>query len=375
MLESTTVPAPNPVSLVLLGGFLGAGKTTAIVQIAMRWIAKGRRVGVIANDQAADLVDTATFRLQGLQTSEVAGGCFCCRYDEFIARAGELVDEHRPDVIIAEPVGSCVDLVATIINPIERLCARRFVLAPYTVLLDPIRACRVLGREEPVGLSERVTYIFRMQQQEAAAIAISKIDLLGSRERDRIVALVREHFPGRETLMFSATTGEGLDELMSWLDSQGARGQALADIDYDVYAAGEAELGWLNSVISVEGDSPVDVDALLLELAQALQSALRDAACEIAHGKLLLDAGGLTAAVSLVDHDSSVVLSRRAATSARSFTLTINLRVQADPVVLGDLLHRCLDEWTERHDLTIVGGSGQSFRPARPEPTHRLLSQ
>ena len=44
---------------VMIGGFLGAGKTTAILKLAEHLKNKGKRVGLITNDQSVDLVDTA----------------------------------------------------------------------------------------------------------------------------------------------------------------------------------------------------------------------------------------------------------------------------------------------------------------------------
>src|SRR5437763_1942516 len=50
------------VRFVMLGGFLGAGKTTTLSRLAKLYQSQGRRVGVVTNDQAHDLVDTKTFR-------------------------------------------------------------------------------------------------------------------------------------------------------------------------------------------------------------------------------------------------------------------------------------------------------------------------
>src|SRR4051812_1403922 len=153
--------------LVLVGGFLGAGKTTTLLRLAQQFVAERKRVAIITNDQADQLVDTDTFRAAGLDAAEVAGGCFCCRFDDFVARADSLASDVRPDVILAEPVGSCTDIVATVINPLRRLYPGRFSISGYAVVVDPVRALKVLGKTEPVGLSERITYIYRMQQDEA----------------------------------------------------------------------------------------------------------------------------------------------------------------------------------------------------------------
>ena len=65
------------VRMILVGGFLGAGKTTLLVRAARRLVEQGKRVGLITNDQAANLVDTGILRQDGLDVGEVAGGCFC----------------------------------------------------------------------------------------------------------------------------------------------------------------------------------------------------------------------------------------------------------------------------------------------------------
>src|SRR5678809_1652312 len=99
---------------IMIGGFLGAGKTTAVGRLARVLTDKGLRVGLITNDQGRNLVDTAMLRSQGFATEEIPGGCFCCRFNSLVEAAQKLSDATRPDVFIAEPVGSCTDLVATV---------------------------------------------------------------------------------------------------------------------------------------------------------------------------------------------------------------------------------------------------------------------
>jgi G3E family GTPase len=109
-----------------VGGFLGAGKTLAIVAAARALRGRGLSVGVVANDQGHDLVDTAVFRGQGLPAVEIAGGCFCCRFDELLGAADRLLGESPVDVLLAEAVGSCTDLVATVYRPLRRFFPDRF---------------------------------------------------------------------------------------------------------------------------------------------------------------------------------------------------------------------------------------------------------
>src|SRR5262245_61986645 len=197
----------------MVGGFLGAGKTTALGRLARHYMAQGRRVGIITNDQAADLVDTHSLRSQGLSVEEVAGACFCCRFNDLMASAEALGKGGRPDVILAEPVGSCTDLVATVVQPLKDLYGGKFSVAPYPVLFKPSHGLKILRTPSPQplspaagargssssplapaagergwgeggGFSPKAAYIFRKQLEEADAILINRIDEMTSADRE-----------------------------------------------------------------------------------------------------------------------------------------------------------------------------------------------
>src|SRR5438034_11244562 len=105
---------------IMIGGFLGAGKTTAVAQLAQRLSQQGQQVGLITHDQGSELVDTAMLRSRGFATEEIPGGCFCCRFNSLVDAANNLTEATRPDVCIAEAVGSCTDLVGTVPAPLRR---------------------------------------------------------------------------------------------------------------------------------------------------------------------------------------------------------------------------------------------------------------
>ncbi|MEP6671237.1 MAG: GTP-binding protein, partial [Chthoniobacter sp.] len=115
MLET---PSPTKARYIMIGGFLGAGKTTAVAKLAQRLTERGLKVGLITNDQGRELVDTQMLRAKGFATEEIPGGCFCCRFNSLVEAAGKLTDSTQPDVFVAEPVGSCTDLVATVTYPL-----------------------------------------------------------------------------------------------------------------------------------------------------------------------------------------------------------------------------------------------------------------
>src|SRR6266498_551066 len=161
---------------IMIGGFLGAGKTTSVARLAQRLTDRGLRVGLITNDQGSELVDTAMLRSRGFATEEIPGGCFCCRFNSLVDASRKLTAATRPDVFIAEPVGSCTDLVATVTYPLRRIYGDRFTIAPLSVLVDPQRALRIFGLGGSAGraFSDKVVYIYRKQLEEADLVIINK---------------------------------------------------------------------------------------------------------------------------------------------------------------------------------------------------------
>ena len=119
-------------SYIMIGGFLGAGKTTAIEKLAHELTERGMSVGLITNDQSSGLVDTALLRSKGFAVEEIAGGCFCCRFDSLNQAANRLSEQTRPNLFLAEPVGSCTDLVATVSYPLRRIYGDRYRIAKWS---------------------------------------------------------------------------------------------------------------------------------------------------------------------------------------------------------------------------------------------------
>src|SRR6185436_3136688 len=179
-----------------------------------------------------------------------------------------------PDVFIAEPVGSCTDLVATVTYPLRRMYGNNFSIAPLSVLVDPVRAMRVLGLEQGGKFSEKVLYIYRKQLEEADLIVINKSDLLDAARLKVLHEALEKEFPKAEALEVSARTGAGLD---AWFDCVAASDQAGGDamqVDYEVYAEGEALLGWLNCTVQLSAQKAFDGNVVLQQLASDLQGRL-----------------------------------------------------------------------------------------------------
>jgi G3E family GTPase len=367
---------PSALRFILVGGFLGAGKTTTIARLARHYQARGQRVGIVTNDQAADLVDTNNLRAQGFEVGEVPGACFCCHFRELTAVVSQLQASARPDVVLAEPVGSCTDLAATVIRPLQQLYATAFDVAPYAVLLKPHHAGRILGGPQAGrgGFSPEAAYIFKKQLEEADVIVLNRIDEWPADRVDALEQLVRAHYPDVPVLRMSAKTGAGFEALVELLEQRGRFGQRLMDVDYDTYAAGEAELGWLNARLHVQAEAPWPLDEALLAIVAALAQQLEANDAEVAHLKAIGMGEGAYAVANLVSRDAPAELSLPSSATLRSAQLVINARVAIEPAALEALVAQAVETICRRYSATFRWQQVHSLRPGRPVPTHRILA-
>jgi Ni2+-binding GTPase involved in maturation of urease and hydrogenase len=359
---------------VMVGGFLGAGKTTALLRLAERLRGQGRRVGLITNDQSVGLVDTTLLASHDLPVEEITGGCFCCRFTSLTEAAEKLSQTDRPDVFLAEPVGSCTDLMATVSYPLRRMYGENFAVAPYSVLVDPVRAERILGLAPGKSFSPKVVYIYLKQLEEAELILVNKSDLLDADRVARLKAALQERFPHACVIALSARHGgEAFDAWAEAIDAAQADGRDAMEVDYDTYADGEALLGWLNLTATVAGPA-FDGNAFLAALATDLHRRLDAAGVEVAHLKMTLspDEGNDLAVVNLVRTDGRPEASHSLQEPLESGELIVNLRAEADPDALRAVAGESLKETASAAGITAGVAHLEAFRPGRPVPTHRL---
>ncbi|MFM8261929.1 MAG: GTP-binding protein [Pirellula sp.] len=360
---------------IMIGGFLGAGKTTSMLKAAEYFASKGFKVGLISNDQSQGLVDTNILSSSGFATEEIAGGCFCCRFPSLVQASEKLQREARPDVYLAEPVGSCTDLVSTVVYPLEQMYGDRYSIAPLSVLVDPIRAQRFLGLLAGKTFSPKVNYIYGKQLEEADLIVVNKKELLDPSSLDRLLKTLAERYPKSEILTVSLRNSEGVLEWFSQLETSHDKTRPTMDVDYEVYAQGEALLGWVNMSWTIRGEE-FDGNRMLVELLESIHSRLGSTQqIPIAHlkGTILPDQGNDLAVANLVREDGQVEQAYALVEGLSQGELTVNLRAEADPEVLRKAVEESLQKSCQQFKLSASEIHSSAFRPLPPTPTHRIL--
>lgn len=364
----------------MVSGFLGAGKTTSIDGLAQWLLARGQSVGIITNDQGAGLVDTAEFRSRGLPVEEVTGSCICCRFDSLKAATDRIREGVRPDVFLTEPIGSCIDLVATISYPLRRLYGDDFSIAPLSVLVDPRRALRMLDLAPGKRFSRNVRYIFRKQLEDADLIVINKRELLDDAGRSALRGGLERAFPGKETIEVSARSGDGLDAWFERIVSSEMPDRAATDVDFETYARGEARLAWLNATLDLEADREIVADDWLRDFASILCRELGKRVDEIAHLKLTLapiapdSSGGLpseVSAVHLTATDEAPEVTHHLREPLRRASVIVNVRAEGAPDAARDALEAAIRAAPGDPGVALTRDHVEAFRPGKPVPTYR----
>lgn len=370
-------------SILVIGGFLGAGKTTLSVNLIQMLWGIGKEAALITNDQSEGLVDSEIAAAGGVSTKEIAGGCFCCRCHEFALALDEIAALQQSDIIVAEAVGSCTDLVATVVEPLRLDLKKPYKIFPVVIIIDPIRAEEALiGQGRGISiLHDDITYIFLKQLEEAQIILVNKADTISSARMARIVDAITARCPDAEVRPFSANRKSDLKQFWSYIQNTDARHRAIQVIDYDRYARGEASLGWLNAEMHIESsESACTADELSESFGNEIRTRQVENGAEIAHLKVSVLTKhqkletGVIPEVSVVQCVSSLAMVNRVRSAdgpVSNSRVLVNLRAQADAKTLErdvkDMFRRVTDRFGLRAEIIRL----DAFAPAAPNPPYQ----
>jgi G3E family GTPase len=352
--------------IAILGGFLGAGKTTLMTKIAAELVKSGGTVGLITNDQGEALVDTQFSRSMGFNVAEVLRGCFCCRFNDLLMSARGLVVDHRPDFIIAEPVGSCTDLQATVVAPLKLIYGTEFEVAPLMILVDAKALQEAAPDPETLN-----GYLRKHQIEEAEIVVLSKTDKVLAKDLPRLQAMISNYNPKAAVIAYSAITGDGLKHILEAVRSKQRSERAPVDIDYDRYAAAEAELGWYNGTFRFTLPPRTDSYDVALKLIGYVSSQYGDG--DIAHVKLMLKTEKNALKMNLVNGSVGVDGVTGSRYGEGGSVLTLNARVVSSPEKLTEVMRAAVDLSLDANRVRVEGFEDTCFSPSRPNPTHRMI--
>jgi G3E family GTPase len=173
-----------PVPILLVTGFLGAGKTTVVNHLLAH--AEGRRIAAVVNDFGAINIDAELIAGAGDGVISLTNGCICCSLEGDLLRvlSALLRRDPRPECIVIETSGVAdpADIVRNLMDPViwreaplETVLCVMDATAPATALDDPL---------------------LRSQVRAADVVALSKPDLADAAGRARLRDAIRAVRPG-----------------------------------------------------------------------------------------------------------------------------------------------------------------------------------
>ncbi len=353
----------------LLSGFLGSGKTTAIHQACDYLVKNDVKTAVITNDQGIRLVDGSFFESINIPNRQVQKGCFCCNYIDLEKEIVSLEAVDGPDVIFAEAVGSCSDMIATVMKPL--LKHHHDTSVTFSTLADIRLLKMMLQGEGTTAFSESICYIFSKQLEEAPVIIVTKTDLIDEGSLQETKQLMQEKYEGKILLYQNSFDPESIRKWLEVLDKESSAAAASSlQIDYEIYGEGESKLAWHDQeveIYSIENEAAQEAISIMKRAYQKIYSNN----LPIGHLKFFLNGETKISFTSISGEEPLKGLNMQKGSFA---TLLVNARVQTDPEILSLLMREVLQETEKEFGCKIIVKGTDSFRPGYPKPVHRLVN-
>jgi|AZII01.1.fsa_nt_gi G3E family GTPase len=171
----------------LITGFLGVGKTTAILDV-LAHTSSHEKWAVLVNEFGEVGVDGTILAAQGAVVKEVPGGCLCCVSGlPFQMGLNLLIAREKPDVILIEPTG--LGHPRNILNMLAAEHYQRILELGATIcLLDPRHLSQPRYTRNDV---------FKDQLQVADVLVANKTELASAADKSAFEALLERSQPAK----------------------------------------------------------------------------------------------------------------------------------------------------------------------------------
>lgn len=342
------------VQYVVIGGFLGAGKTTTMLAFSEELKRRDMTPALLINDLGSrNLVDGAFSAASGVAQAEVTGGCICYQTDNLVDKLRRLRDRERADVIFSDIPGCGIGGLDHVYHGLEREYPGEFGLLPFTAVVDPERLRAIMPEHADLHLPPEMLYLFDAQLREAELILLNKTDLLTPEETARALDFLSAGYPRAKALAISARTGAGVAEAVDWLL---ANRSALPtpDIGYGgpEFIAAEKRLSWYNRQFQVVAERPFDGNAFVEDLMETVRGKLRRAGRNIPHLKVMASTPEWTSAkASFLGIDYPAEFDWRLDAPVSELRVVVNARAACESDRLDTLMDEAMRESVAREGL------------------------
>lgn len=173
--------------ILIISGFLGAGKTTFIKEMAKK---TNRDFVVMENEYGEIPIDGGLLGQEQLNIWELTEGCICCSTkSDFASSVLTIANTLDPDYLIVEPTG--VGVLSNVIRNIQQIAYERISLLSSVTIVDAYTYDRCMAEYGE---------IFEDQIRCAGTIVISKNPWTSPGDAAPLVGRLRELNSGAEIL-------------------------------------------------------------------------------------------------------------------------------------------------------------------------------
>jgi hypothetical protein len=318
-------------------------------------------------------VDTAFFDWQKVPAVQVTGGCFCCNFDDFTAKLEQLDRAVQPEVVFAEADGTCADLVATVIKPLDELRKNTGLKVTLSVFAD----CRLVSQwlaGEPLPYGNPAMYVYGRQLDEAGLIVLNKRDLISPDKARLVLDMARSGFPGKQVRLHNALDALNADTWLDELDGMSRRDGAMNSllIDYGRYAGGEASIGRVDTQLTFSAPSPVDLRSLMVEWIVGVNTEIRSRGIGLGHLKMLIRTGHTHARIGLTAGDAAAWRAQIPDMHGKELKALVNARMEAEPAVISEMVITAAKAAAVNAKCELEEQDTEAYIPAYPKPKRRV---
>lgn len=330
------------VKFMVVSGFLGAGKTTSMIAFAREINKKYGKASIIANDLGAkNLVDADYTATTDLSISEITGDCICYQTENLVDKLNRLAADGA-SVVLSDIPGCGIGGLDHVYIKLKEEYPDEFDLLPFTCVVDPERLKMILPERASINLPEEMRFLLGAQMAEADLIVLNKVDVLTNAEKISCVDFIKTAYPSIPVMTMSARTGEGIEEVVTYLMSHEAAAEH-RDIGYGSveFLAAEEKLCWFNRRFFVkerEGKN-IDFNQLIDDFIERIRDGLIEAKRNVPHLKLF--ASGEEddfIKASLIGIDYDIEYAKKLSQGYTSLSLVVNARAACESEVMDEIV-------------------------------------
>lgn len=192
--------------VIVIGGFLGSGKTTTVINMGKYLAEKGKRVAIIVNEIGEIGIDGDIIKKFGFDTKEITSGCICCTLKMGLrVTVNDLIKGYDPEILLIEPTG--IAFPNAIKNEFKLMNLGEDVkVAPLVTLIDGSRFKYLMKEIKEFAMRQII---------DAEILGINKVDLIDTLQIPILEVSVQQLNPNAKVILLSGKdTGERFESLM-----------------------------------------------------------------------------------------------------------------------------------------------------------------